>query len=476
MKKMAMRSLCLALVISAFMVFPLWGQEKVRLGVYQFESKVAGVSQKQANAVMDMMTRALANSKSISLIERAELDKVGAEIRLGMSGLVDAGTAAEVGRIAGLQYILLGAVTELSKKASGGAIPIFGGIGVASGSEEMQATIDLRVVDTSTAEVTLALSETGYSSNEASGVMIAGAVVAEGTFDGLESRAIADAVSRLAAQVRNSLGGESSHILAVQGKEATIDIGSSMGAKEGALYLVYADGETILGINNEVIGRKKVALGVLKVRDTAANYSTCIFVKGSKSELVRRGDKIEPISPKKLKKIKYASSRPAKSSDTFEQIFGSKDGAGKQKTTPNSVASTPAKSESKKASEVRPVPATKKPAPSSKKIAGFDPNNSTDSKVIQTYPLSAGDKNMLGIMHRNAYNKFKRGRYKDAYKGFAKAVDSYASVNYLSAYWAGVSAYKLREKEKALEWIDKALSINPDYVPAQEYKAKKLKK
>ncbi len=83
---------------------------------------------------------------------------------------------------------------------------------------------------------------------------------------------------------------------------------------------------------------------------------------------------------------------------------------------------------------------------------------------------------MLGIMHRNAYNKFKRGRYKDAYKGFAKAADSYASVNYLSAYWAGVSAYKLREKEKALEWIDKALSINPDYVPAQEYKAKKLKK
>ena len=38
--------------------------------------------------------------KSISVIERDQLDKVGKEIRLGQSGLVDAGTAAELGRIA----------------------------------------------------------------------------------------------------------------------------------------------------------------------------------------------------------------------------------------------------------------------------------------------------------------------------------------------------------------------------------------
>ena len=194
----------------ALFALPSWaGEEKVRIGVFQFESKTSGVSQQQANAVMDMMTRALASSKSISVIERAQLDKVGKEIKLGQSGLVDASTAAEVGRVAGVQYILLGAVTELNKKASGGAIPLFGNIGIATSSEEAQATIDVRLVDTSTAEVKLALSETGYSSNETSGLYLGGAVLAEGTFDGLESRAISDSVTRLAARIRGAIGGES---------------------------------------------------------------------------------------------------------------------------------------------------------------------------------------------------------------------------------------------------------------------------
>ena len=73
----------------ALFALPSWaGEEKVRIGVFQFESKTSGVTQQQANAVMDLMTRALASSKSISVIERAQLDKVGKEIRLGQSGLV----------------------------------------------------------------------------------------------------------------------------------------------------------------------------------------------------------------------------------------------------------------------------------------------------------------------------------------------------------------------------------------------------
>ena len=95
-------------LVLALLALPSWGQEeRVRIGVFQFESKTSGVTQQQANAVMDLMTRALASSKSISVIERAQLDKVGKEIRLGQSGLVDASTAAEVGRIAGVQYIYM---------------------------------------------------------------------------------------------------------------------------------------------------------------------------------------------------------------------------------------------------------------------------------------------------------------------------------------------------------------------------------
>lgn len=472
--RMRKRVLSALWLVLALLALPSWGQEgKVRVGVLQFESKTSGVSQQQANAVMDLMTRALASSKSISVIERAQLDKVGKEIRLGQSGLVDASTAAEVGRIAGVQYILLGAVTELNKKASGGAIPLFGNIGIATGSEEAQATIDVRLVDTSTAEVKLALSETGYSSNETSGLYLGGAVLAEGTFDGLESRAIADSVTRLAARIRGTLGGESSHVVAVTDKEATIDIGSSMGAKEGALYLVYADGKTIRGMNGEEIGRERLAFAVLKVREAAPTYSNCTFVKGGKAALVRRGDKVEPISSRMIKSLKYASSRPAASSGTFEQIFGNapKDGAEPE--------AAPAASDTPNAETPSPATAAEQPKPAAgeaKAIPGLDPNQSTDAKVIETYAMAPGDRNLLGIMQRNAYNKFRSGRYKEAYAEFSRAADSHPSVNYLSAYWAGVTAHKLKKSEDALQWIDKALAIKPDYKPAQEFKSKTLKK
>lgn len=464
----------------ALFALPSWaGEEKVRIGVFQFESKTSGVSQQQANAVMDMMTRALASSKSISVIERAQLDKVGKEIKLGQSGLVDASTAAEVGRVAGVQYILLGAVTELNKKASGGAIPLFGNIGIATGSEEAQATIDVRIVDTSTAEVKLALSETGYSSNEVSGLYLGGAVLAEGTFDGLESRAIADSVTRLAARIRGTLGGESSHVVAVADKEATIDIGSSMGAKEGALYLVYADGKTIRGMSGEEIGRERLAFAVLKVREATPTYSNCTFVKGGKAALVRRGDKVEPISSRMIKSLKFAGSRPAASSGTFEQIFGNAPKDGEAPQAPPAASDTPAaKPEAPSPATVaeQPKPESKPATGEAKVIPGFDPNQSTDAKVIETLALSVGDRNLLGIMQRNAYNKFKNGRYKDAYAEFCRAADAHPSVNYLSAYWAGVTAHKLKKADEALQWIDKALAINPDYKPAQDFKSKTLKK
>ena len=467
------KSIVAALFALALFAVPCRAQEeKVRIGVLQFESKTSGVTQQQANAVMDLMTRALASSKSISVIERDQLDKVGQEIRLGQSGLVDASTAAELGRVAGVQYILLGAVTELNKKASGGAIPLFGSIGIATGSEEAQATIDVRIVDTSTAEVRLALSETGYSSNETSGLYMGGAVLAEGTFDGLESRAISDSVTRLAARIRGTLAGESSHVLSVADKEATIDIGSSMGAKEGSLYLVYADGKAIQGMGREVIGYEKLVFAVLKVREVAPAYSHCTFVKGGKATLVRRGDKVEPISNRMIKSLKYASSRPSASSGTFDQIFGNapQDGtapAGEPAPTDETPAPT---------TPEQPKPADEPAKGEPRAIPGFDPNQSTDSKVIETYALSGGDKNLLGIMQRNAYNKFKNGKYKDAYAEFCRAADAHPTVNYLSAYWAGVSAHKLKKADEALEWIDKALAINPDYTPAQDFKAKTLKK
>lgn len=479
----------LLIVLVLCLAVPAWAapEGKIRLGVLQFESKTHSVSQAQAEAILEMMTRALVNSKTIAVIERAKLAAVGQEIRLGQSGLVDINTAAELGRVNGVQYILLGSVTGLTNKTTAGAIPLFVIPGaVATGANEAQATIDARIIDTSTAEVKLALSETGYSTSDVSGFSIYGATMAEANFGDEEGRAISDAVTRLAAKIRSELGGETSHVLEVKGNEAIIDVGSTMGAKEGALYLAYADGKTIFDMDNNPISKERLPLAVLKIREVASGHSVCTIVKGSKKELLRRGDSIEPINSKMAKAVRYASSRPAASSGTFEQLFGNKGEPEKTAVQISSVQEPTPNSEVKKAepkAEPKNPSSALAPNPAVREAQDFDPNNSTDAKVIDTYPLTPGDKNVLGITQRNAYKAYSNKHYKQAYEGFVRAAEAHPEINYLSAYWAGVTAEKLKRRSEAVSWIDKALAINPDYQPAQSFKteiektpAKKKKK
>ena len=321
MKSKSFIVLALLICVSCVLAIPdrTEAADKIRIGIMEFQSKASGVSNREAQIITDLFTRELASSKSISVFEREQLALVGAEIKLSMSGLVDMDTAVEVGRLAGVQYILTGSVTELSGKKSGGGgripihgVPVLGGISVGGGSSRATATIDIRVIDTTTAEVVLALSESGTAVNTSTAVGIAGFAAAEAEFGGLEARAIADAVTKLSNGVRNALGNESSRVIAVNENEVTIDIGSTMGAKVGALYLVYADGAAIRGMDGELLGHEKAPLAVIKINSVSSKHSTCTVVPGCSAKFVERGDKIEPISSSNAKNIKFATSRPPK--------------------------------------------------------------------------------------------------------------------------------------------------------------------
>ena len=98
---------------------------------------------------------------------------------------------------------------------------------------------------------------------------------------------------------------------------------------------------------------------------------------------------------------------------------------------------------------------------------GFDPNASSDAKVIDTYPLDSTTRNNLGILQRSSYNMYRNKRYKDAYEGFKRGFDSY-NGHYLAAYWAGMTAQRLKLNDEAKEWFNTALTINSNYAPASE--------
>lgn len=114
------------------------------------------------------------------------------------------------------------------------------------------------------------------------------------------------------------------------------------------------------------------------------------------------------------------------------------------------------------------------PAPLKKNIPGFDPNSSEDVKVISTYPIDGGQQNSLAILQRGGISKYSAGKYKEAFAAFTRAAESYEG-NYLSAFWAAKAGQKMGKKNEMAFWIDRALSINPEYKPALQFRGKYLK-
>ncbi|GHS95069.1 hypothetical protein AGMMS50276_09380 [Synergistales bacterium] len=375
-----MRILRIAFLVLSLLAFPVASEaansDIVQLGVMEFVSKANGVSPMEADAIMDVFTLTLTNSKSIAVVERARLDLIAREQKLAMSGLVDVNTAAEIGRIAGVQYMLLGAVTELSRHTSGGTVPLpfLGGVAIGGEKQEVRVTINARIVDVTTSEVCLAISETGSSSSSSGGITMQGFAYIEKEFGGLEARAIADAVNRLSHEIREFLGGENSYVIEVKDKNhVRIDVGSTMGAKKGSLYLVYAEGQAIRNMSGEVIDREKIPLAALKVSNAESAHSVCELVsKGGKVDNIRRGDRIEPITSAEVKKMKFAATRPSSSGGTRETPrmaqTTTRPVASRSTTSPARTPSTPPPAAPKPTPAMTTQPTPTKPQPSTRPV------------------------------------------------------------------------------------------------------------
>lgn len=88
------------------------------------------------------------------LIEREQIDQVIAEQDFGQSGRVDTKTAASIGKILGVDFLVMGRVTEFSLKSTEvSGLSFKKGIGLGVKSTNAIVAIDARLVDTNTAEI-----------------------------------------------------------------------------------------------------------------------------------------------------------------------------------------------------------------------------------------------------------------------------------------------------------------------------------
>jgi len=112
-----------------------------------------------------MLSNELASTGDFTVVERAKLEPVLREQDLSAAGRVSQGTAAELGKITGAQYLVLGTVSafETNTSNTGGGLS-FGGISIGGSKGEAYMAIDLRVVDTTTSEIVHARTVEGRAS------------------------------------------------------------------------------------------------------------------------------------------------------------------------------------------------------------------------------------------------------------------------------------------------------------------------
>lgn len=85
------------------------------VAVFPFAADDALARRKVNVAVEELLTEKLLREPRFRLLERGRLDDVLREQKLGLSGAIDSGTAAQVGKLAGVRLAVLGTVTRLGR-------------------------------------------------------------------------------------------------------------------------------------------------------------------------------------------------------------------------------------------------------------------------------------------------------------------------------------------------------------------------
>jgi curli biogenesis system outer membrane secretion channel CsgG len=165
-----------------------------RVAVMSFENKAQYGGWRIGRGAADILTTELVKVGKFDMFERERLNNVIKEQNLGASGRVDPSTAARIGKIIGVNYIITGAVTEYGQSRSGG-----GGRGVHFGKVGYRSTVDVRMVDAVTGKIIFA--DTGSGSKSSVQVRVFGIGGGEKFNQKHASEAMREAIQQLAKKI-----------------------------------------------------------------------------------------------------------------------------------------------------------------------------------------------------------------------------------------------------------------------------------
>ena len=288
---------CALAILGILTVTAASAQQKPRIAVLKIKNKSTYGADQMARACEDWLVEGLVRTGNFRVIERQELESVLKEQGLSLSGAVDDKTAVEAGKILGCQLVVLGAITDFSVHKSGahGAF----GIGFNVGVTKAEGMLNIRLVNTTTAEIIYTGSEKGEHSFSNVDVAGFGGGVdwdesqARQIFEPAVQRAVAAIASKVGS-IKDSLGSVAvsrGKVAKVSEGKIYVSVGSTDGVREGDTYNLYRLGEEITDPDTgKKLGQEKTRMGTFTVTKVVAEHLSLGVTDGG---AVQVGDLIE---------------------------------------------------------------------------------------------------------------------------------------------------------------------------------------
>ncbi|HXY00089.1 MAG TPA: CsgG/HfaB family protein [Candidatus Limnocylindrales bacterium] len=221
-------------------------------------AQIFGTDQDVGKGISDLLVQKLVQDGKFSVIERNALDKILNEQNFANSDRADATTAAKIGKVLGVDAIIIGSITQFGRddkhtNVGGGGYGLgkFGLGGVGKSEAKAVVAVSARMVNTTTGEILAAVTGMGQSTRSSTSLLGAGGGWSGGGGGRLDmgssnfantilGEAVRKAVDDTGAQLDNAADKvptvklEISGVVAdVSGNTLILNVGKSVGVKVG---------------------------------------------------------------------------------------------------------------------------------------------------------------------------------------------------------------------------------------------------
>jgi len=300
-----------AILLVVFTSLSLAASDKKRVAILDFEF---GTVQKWwegnwdiGKGISDLLVDKLVNDGTYSIIERKKLDTVMTEQNFSNSNRADSSSAAKVGKVLGVNGMVVGSITQFGiekKNMSIGGIAgkfrKFGGGRFGKNKGKATVAVTARIIDTNTGEILA--SKTGKGESQRSGMMLGGMGAGGGGFG-------AGGISMGSSDFRETILGEAVHaavddlakqlieengrlpnveyvirgmIADVEGSSLILNVGSGAGLKAGDTLKILRVKRTVKDpATGKVLREITTSVGEARIDEADEGSSMATVVSGS---------------------------------------------------------------------------------------------------------------------------------------------------------------------------------------------------